>query len=189
MGGNRKGVNPKGSGDLRVPELGVRIFGRTTRQLQQGGMGRPEGMQLTQGAPICHPAGFRSRSNRLVSPNGAPLRVANTKLWLRANVQPELPGPTQEPREEEESAGCHGSWASPPNRDRRPALPVTRLGGNPRPASASRGSSFCGLKTRSPQCALRPGISDNVLCVRRFPDQQHCSFAVKLISQYLLKLG
>jgi len=44
MGGNWKGVNPEGFRDLRVSELGLRILRRTARQLEQGGMGPPEGV-------------------------------------------------------------------------------------------------------------------------------------------------
>jgi len=42
MGGNGDGVNPESGCDLRVPQLGLRILGRSPGQLQKGCMGAPE---------------------------------------------------------------------------------------------------------------------------------------------------
>jgi hypothetical protein len=80
MRGNRHGVDLECRGHLAVTELCLRISERSSSHCQRRSASPPQVCQLSHGAPIFPPAGFKCRCNRLVSLSGVPWRVRNTKV-------------------------------------------------------------------------------------------------------------
>jgi len=83
MGGNGDGVNPESSCDLRVPQLGLGILGRSSGQLQKRGMGAPERVPAHPRDANLLPGGFQVPEKQIgVVESRALSRSENPSFWI-----------------------------------------------------------------------------------------------------------